>query len=61
MSWCGFLEPWQSPPHQRGAWIRRMPSSHDLNTKRFGKWLVTYWPDDPVCELRIVGVEKVYA
>jgi hypothetical protein len=48
-------------PHQRGAWARRMPSAHDLSSKRFGRWLVTYWPDDPVCELRIVAVEKVFA
>ena len=48
-------------PHQRGAWVRRMASAHDLSIKRFGRWLVTYWPDDPVRELRIVAVEKVFA
>ena len=48
-------------PHERGAWLRRMPSTHDLSTKRFGRWLVTYWPDDPACELRIVAIPKVFA
>jgi len=48
-------------PHQRGAWLRRMSSAHDLSIKRFGRWLVTYWPDDPVCELRNVAIEKVFA
>ncbi len=45
----------------RGAWLRRMSSAHDLSIKRFGRWLVTYWPDDPVCELRNVAIEKVFA
>ena len=48
-------------PHQRDAWVRRMISSHNLFTKRFGRWLVTYWPDDPVKEVRIVAVERVFA
>ena len=48
-------------PHQPGAWIRRMVSTHDLSIKKFGRWLVTYWPDDPVREIRIVSVEKLTA
>ena len=47
-------------PHQRDAWLRRMRSGQDLSIKRLGKWLVTYWLDDPVRELRIVAVEKVF-
>jgi len=27
--------------------------------KRFGKWLVSFWVDDPVLEIRIVDVKKV--
>jgi hypothetical protein len=30
-----------------------------LQVRRFGRWLVRYWLDDPVLELRIVDVEKV--
>jgi hypothetical protein len=30
---------------------------HQLN--RFGRWLVTFWPDPPVCELRISDVRKL--
>jgi hypothetical protein len=30
-----------------------------LQVKHFGKWLVTFWLDAPVLELRIVDVKKV--
>jgi hypothetical protein len=46
-------------PHQRGEWVRRTPSARELQLKRFGKWLVTYWPDHAVREVRIVDVERV--
>ena len=46
-------------PSQRGEWLRRTTSGRDLQIKRFGKWLVTFWPDHAVRELRIVDVERV--
>jgi hypothetical protein len=30
-----------------------------IQKKRFGRWLVSYWPDDPVMEIRIVGVQRI--
>jgi hypothetical protein len=29
-----------------------------LQVSRFGKWLVTFWLDAPVLEMRIVDVKK---
>jgi len=46
-------------PHQRGDWLRKTSSGRELQIKRFGKWLVTYWPDHPVREVRIVDVERI--
>lgn len=46
-------------PYQRGDWLRRTSSGRELQMKRFGKWLVTFWPDHAVQELRVVDVERV--
>ena len=48
-----------SSPYQKGEWQQRTRSGRELQVKRFGRWLVRYWLDDPVLELRIVDVEKV--
>jgi hypothetical protein len=46
-------------PSQRGEWLRRTTSGPELQIKRFGKWLVTFWPDHAIREMRIVDVERV--
>jgi hypothetical protein len=46
-------------PHQRGEWIQKGRSDREFQVKRFGRWLVTFWPDDPVSELRVVDVKRV--
>jgi hypothetical protein len=46
-------------PQQRGDFIERDAVGRELQVKRFSRWLVTFWSDDPVKELRIVRVEPV--
>ena len=46
-------------PHLRGDWLQKTNSGRDLQVKRFGRWLVRYWLDSPVLEVRIVDVEKI--
>ena len=46
-------------PYQTGEWRQKTKSGRELQVKRFGKWLVIFWLDAPVLELRIVDVEKV--
>ena len=46
-------------PYQRGEWIQRTSSGRELQVKRFRHWVIRYWLDDPVREVRIVDVEKV--
>jgi hypothetical protein len=46
-------------PHQRGDWLQKGRSGREFQVKRFGRWLVTFWPDDPVLELRVVDLKKV--
>jgi hypothetical protein len=46
-------------PYQIGEWRQKTKSGRELQVKRFGKWLVTFWPDGPVLELRIVDVKKI--
>jgi len=46
-------------PNQKGDWLQQTKSGRELRVKRFGKWLVTFWPDDPVLEVRIVDVKKI--
>lgn len=46
-------------PLQRGDYVQRSAAGRDLQVKRFGQWLVTYWADQPVLELRIVDLKKL--
>ena len=46
-------------PYQTGDWRQKTKSGRELQVKRFGKWLVNFWQDDPVRELRIVDVKKI--
>ena len=46
-------------PYQKGDWQQKTKSGRELEVIRFGKWLVTYWLDDPVLEVRIVDVKKI--
>ena len=46
-------------PYQTGEWRQRTKSGRELQVKWFGKWLVSFWLDDPVLEVRIVDVKKI--
>ena len=46
-------------PYEKGEWKQRTSSGRELQVKRFGRWLIRYWLDEPVLEVRIVDVEKV--
>jgi len=46
-------------PYQRGEWVQRTRSGRELQVKTFGRWLIRYWLDDPVIEVRIVDVERL--
>lgn len=46
-------------PYQTGEWRQKTKTGRELQVKRFGKWLVTFWLDAPVLELRIVDVKKI--
>jgi hypothetical protein len=46
-------------PSQSGDWIQRTQSGREIQVKRFGRWLVSFWLDAPVLELRVVDVKKV--
>jgi hypothetical protein len=46
-------------PHQMGDWRQMGKSGRNYQVKRFGKWLVTFWLDSPVLEVRIVGLKLV--
>jgi hypothetical protein len=46
-------------PYQRGEWIQRTKLGREIQVKRFRSWIVRFWLDDPVREVRIVDVEKI--
>jgi hypothetical protein len=46
-------------PHQKGEWRQKTKSGRELQVKRFGKWLVNFWLDELVLEVRIVDVKKI--
>jgi hypothetical protein len=39
--------------------FRKGRSGREFQVKRFGRWLVTFWPDDPVLELRVVDIKQI--
>ena len=45
--------------YAKGERQQRTGSGRELQVERFGRWLVRYWLDEPVLELRIVDVERV--
>ena len=46
-------------PFQTGDYAQKTASLRTLQVKRFGKWLVTYWPSHADTELRIVEVKRL--
>ena len=46
-------------PFQVGDHVQKTAALRTLQVKRFGKWLVTYWPSHADVELRIVEVKRL--
>ena len=55
----GVFRSLANSPHQRGEWIQKTTSGREFQVKRFKRWLITFWPDDPVLELRIVDIKRI--
>jgi hypothetical protein len=54
-----IFEQLSNNPFQQGDFTQKTASLRELQVKRLGKWLVTYWPDHGACELRIVDVRRL--
>ena len=46
-----------SDPFHKGDTSFKDSSFREIQKKRFGKWVVAYWNDDPIREVRIVGLQ----
>jgi hypothetical protein len=46
-------------PFQQGDYVQQTASLRTLQMKRFGKWLITYWPSHAEVELWIVDVKRL--
>ena len=46
-------------PYQKREWIQRTKSGREIQVKRVGPWLISFWLDEPVLEVRIVDVKRV--
>lgn len=46
-------------PERRGDFTERDASDRILQVGRTGRWLITYWSDHAVKEIRIVRIEKI--
>ena len=46
-----------SDPSHEGDSSFKDSSFREIRKKRFGKWVIAYWPDHPVREVRIVGLQ----
>jgi hypothetical protein len=57
-----LLRAWQGladSPYHKGEWRQRTASGRELQVMRSGRWLIRYWLDEAVLEVKIVDVEKV--
>jgi len=45
-------------PFQHGEEAFRDSLGREIQKKAFGRWVVSYWADHAVSEVRIVGVQK---
>jgi hypothetical protein len=45
-------------PHQKGRSYFRDSSGREIQKGHFGHWLVSYWTDHAVKEVRIVGIQR---
>ena len=45
-------------PFQSGEESFRDSQQREIQKKAFGRWIVSYWADHAVSEVRIVGVQK---
>ena len=46
-------------PFQLGDFSQLTAAGRELQVKRFGKWLISFWADHAVKELRIVDLRSV--
>ena len=46
-------------PFLDGDFARSSPEQPDLQVKRFGRWMVTWWVDHPVKKVRVAGVDLI--
>jgi hypothetical protein len=48
-----------SDPFQRGEQTFQDSAGRDVQKKIFGQWLISFWADHAVQEVRIVGVQRI--
>jgi hypothetical protein len=48
-----------SDPFTRADWIQKDSAGRDCHVKRFGPWVVTYWPEHIGSLLHIIDVERL--
>jgi len=53
------LQSLKRDPLQKGDYIERDDTGHDIQVKVFGHYLLSYWLDGPVSELRVVDIERI--
>jgi hypothetical protein len=49
----------ENDPFQPGDYASRTPHGQILQVKKYGAWMIKFWPDHAVKELRVVYVMKL--
>ena len=53
------LESLKKNPYQSGNFVEHDDTNRPLDVKVFGSFLITYWRDSFVKELRVVEIERI--
>ena len=59
----GFIKAFRrlaDDPYQKGEWVFKDLVGRAIQKKRFDRWLISYWPDHAVKEVRIVGIQRAF-
>jgi hypothetical protein len=46
-------------PFTRGDWLQKDSAGRQCEVKRFGPWVVTFWPDHLATLIHIIDVERL--
>ena len=55
---AAFIDSLTDDPFQKGDYTERDESDREIEIKVIGQYAITFWPDHPVKELKVVDIRR---